>query len=77
MTNIDDNGNSVRWENKFYRTEINLPLILRMIELARQNGSNPTLSIWDVEFNFWINPMNFNQGASIKKVIGEKGKGNH
>ncbi len=76
MSNIEDNGNRVQWENKFYRN-FTPDYLLEMFQLARQNGSNPTLLIWEVEFNFWINPRNFNQGAAIKKISGESFKGNH
>lgn len=74
MSNLEDNGNRVVWENQFYRN-ITPEFLLNVFERARANGSNPTLTIWEIEFKYWINPRNFNQGASIKKITGESTKG--
>ncbi len=44
--------------------DINAGILLQAFEVATANGSNPDLSLSDVEWRYWINPATFQVGGS-------------
>lgn len=71
MTNIDDSRHAHTEDLNL--VDMNSRVIADIFHRASGAGSNPHLSIYSVEFSYWINPLSYQTGrgeATILRTIG-------